>query len=161
MTTKEFYENSEIAYNEYNVPLKPNYPAIDSLAPHRGEMYQCTSAETHRIKLKYLTPLKPHFRKWLDANPGDKVKFIFVLPPDRFTTFSLQSYIEPSSKQEIASVKDASTSSEGVRSQNEADSSWIVQWGLEMDVSPLQEAKLAKSKKTTFATIKRGLRITK
>jgi hypothetical protein len=77
--------NFIIEENEYNVPLKPNYPAIDSLAPHRGEIYQCTAAETHRIKIENLEALKPHFDKWQEANSNAKVKLIFVLPPSRFS----------------------------------------------------------------------------
>jgi hypothetical protein len=80
MAIHEFYNDDEIDENEYNVPLKPNYPAIDSLAPHRGEMYQCTAAQTHRIKTESLEALKPHFDKWRKANPNAKVKLIFVLP---------------------------------------------------------------------------------
>lgn len=38
MPIDEFYGNSEIVTNAYNVPSMPNYPGIVLLAPHRGEM---------------------------------------------------------------------------------------------------------------------------
>jgi hypothetical protein len=132
MAIHEFYNDDEIDENEYNVPLKPNYPAIDSLAPHRGEMYQCTAAQTHRIKTESLEALKPHFDKWRKANPNAKVKLIFVLPPNRFSSFTIQSYTESASKEKAEPF----------------DRSWIEQWALEMDVSPLREAKLHKAKKS-------------
>lgn len=93
-----FFDLEEIIENRYNVPINPNFPVIDSLWPSRGEMYQVTSAEHHEIKTETLSVVRQIFANWLATNKT--VKLIFVVPPSRFETYTLQRYVEPKSKKD-------------------------------------------------------------
>jgi hypothetical protein len=168
MDIHHFYHDSEIDTKMFNVLEKPNYPTIDSLAPHRGEMFQITSSETHRIKASALVDLKSKFTTWLQTNKT--VKFIFVVPPSRFAHFTTQSYIEPVEKIRTATnidnqngddhneveteVKGKAVKVKKSKSNMKApeekskrnktskfDDSWLEQYVLEMDVTPLARAK--------------------
>ena len=91
-----FHIHSEIQVDKYNVPDRKNFAAVDAVAPALGEMYQVTSAENHRIKGIHLRPLKRFFKDYLAT--GEKVKLIFVVPPNRFENFTEQNYIFPTNK---------------------------------------------------------------
>jgi len=93
-----FFEVEEIIENRYNIPTNPNFPAIDSLWPSRGEMYHVTSAERHEIKTETLPVVRKIFANWLATN--QTVKLIFVVPPSRFTTYTIQRYVEPKSNKD-------------------------------------------------------------
>jgi hypothetical protein len=45
-----FFDYPEIIVDKYNIPQVANFPAVDSLAPSRGELFQITVAESHEIK---------------------------------------------------------------------------------------------------------------
>jgi len=158
-----FYHVSEIQPEKYNIPLNKNFPMIDSLCPARGEMFQVTWSENHRIKAQYLMSLKPKFKQFLKDNPNKKVKMIFVVPPHNFNTFRRQSYLglaaadpptdptsnttqalQPKKKSSSFNVrskttKTKATESAGGTTEDEIES-WIVQCVLDMDVNPLEEA---------------------
>ena len=69
-------------------------------------MYQVTSAtEHHEIKTETLSVLRQIFANWLATNRT--VKLIFVVPPSRFETYTLQRYIEPKSKKDAKGAVDA------------------------------------------------------
>ena len=88
-----FHVLSDIAVSCYNVPDRKNFAAVDAIAPSRGEMYQVTSAERHGIKGLHLRPLKRFFAGYLSS--GQKVKLIFVVPPNRFESYQEQKYLFP------------------------------------------------------------------
>jgi hypothetical protein len=96
MDVHHFYRDSELDITTFNVPEKRNYTTIDSMAPHRGELFQITSSEAHPINTSALIDLKSKFASWLRTNKT--VKFIFVVPPRRFAHFTKQSYVRPSEK---------------------------------------------------------------
>lgn len=98
----KFFEVEEIVEGRYNVPTNPNFPAIDSLWPSRGEMYQVTSTESHEIKTEALPVLRKIFANWLATN--QTAKFIFVVPPSRFMSYTIQRYIEPKPKSKEGSA---------------------------------------------------------
>ena len=168
MEVHHFYRHSEIDITMFNVPEKHNYMTIDSLAPHRGELFQITSSETHPIETSALIDLKSKFASWLRTNKT--VKFIFVVPPSRFAHFTKQSYVGLSEKvtneviiddgegneQEEKDVEgndkavkltpsedNQKESEEKLRKKKtrEFDDSWIEQYVLEMDITPLTKAK--------------------
>jgi len=88
-----FHVLNDIDVNSYNIPDRKNFAAVDSIAPSRGEMYQVTSAERHGIKGLHLRPLKKFFANHLAS--GQKVRLIFVVPPNRFEKFGEQKYLFP------------------------------------------------------------------
>ena len=88
-----FHILSDIDVNCYNVPDRKNFAAVDAIAPSRGEMYQVTSASRHGIKGLHLRPLKKFFANYLAS--GQKVKLIFVVPPNRFEKYQEQKYLFP------------------------------------------------------------------
>src|SRR5271170_2218186 len=91
-----FHTHSQIKVNCYNVPDRKNFAAVDAVAPGLGEMYQVTSAENHPIKGIHLRPLRKCFESYLAT--GQRVKLIFVVPPNRFDTYKEQHYIFPTRK---------------------------------------------------------------
>ena len=91
-----FHTHGQIKVNCYNVPDRKNFAAVDAVAPALGEMYQVTSAENHPIKGIHLRPLRKCFESYLAT--GQRVKLIFVVPPDRFETYKEQQYIFPTRK---------------------------------------------------------------
>jgi len=93
LSMNHFHVLNDIDVNSYNVPDRKNFAAVDAIAPSRGEMYQVTSAERHGINGLHLRPLKKFFAKHLTS--GQKVKLIFVVPPNRFEKFSEQKYLFP------------------------------------------------------------------
>ena len=93
LSPNRFYLHSEIQPDKYNIPVKRNFPAIDSLCPNRGEMFQVTSAEDHGVKAEHLTALQPKFKKFREDHPKEKVKLIFVIPPHNFDKFRWQRYL--------------------------------------------------------------------
>jgi hypothetical protein len=88
-----FFDYREIDRIAYNVPHIPNFPAVDSFCPSRGELFQITAAEEHEIKAAKLESLKPYFKSFLAS--GAKAKLYFVVPPHRYKTFKVQRYIYP------------------------------------------------------------------
>jgi hypothetical protein len=103
--SNKFLELQDIIEDRYNLPNNPSFPAIDSLWPSRGEMYQVTSAESHPVKADTLPAIRKVFANWLCANPTKKVKLIFVVPPERFESFTIQRYVEKT-KEEKDEKKD-------------------------------------------------------
>ena len=93
LSINHFHVLSDIDVNCYNIPDRKNFAAVDAIAPSRGEMYQITSAERHGIKGLHLRPLKKLFAQYLAS--GQKVKLIFVVPPNRFEGFQEQKYLFP------------------------------------------------------------------
>ena len=93
LSTNRFHLHSEIQPDKYNIPVQRNFPAIDSLCPNRGEMFQVTSAEDHGVKAVHLTALQAKFKKFREDHPKEKVKLIFVIPPHNFEKFRRQRYI--------------------------------------------------------------------
>jgi hypothetical protein len=91
----KFFYGKHIRPECYNIPTIRNYEGLDSLCPLRGEIFHITAAQSHPVKTKNLTLLRPFFEDFLQTNPTKKVKFIFVVPPYRFETFAQQSYISP------------------------------------------------------------------
>ena len=90
------FTHSQINANCYNVPDRKNFAAVDAVAPALGEMYQVTAAENHPIKGIHLRPLRKCFESYLAT--GQRVKLIFVVPPNRFETYKEQHYIFPTRK---------------------------------------------------------------
>jgi hypothetical protein len=82
-------------------------------------MYQITKQETHDIKGNHLAKVKNCFLKQI-AN-GEKVKFIFVVPLERFREFTTQRIIDSAKK----------------AGSKEMQVTWIEQYVLEVDVTPL------------------------
>jgi hypothetical protein len=99
----KFHQIDEIVSANYNVPDRKDFVAIDSLAPALGEMYQVTSAEERPIKVDQLQRLKRCFQSHIDA--GQKVKLIFIVPPNRFDTYVVQKYVDTNSKGEKTKVR--------------------------------------------------------
>ena len=64
-----FFNRKQILADCYNIPIDPNYEAIDSLCPSRGELYQITSKESHPIKTRNLSLLRPLFNDFLTLHP--------------------------------------------------------------------------------------------
>jgi len=91
-----FHLHSQIKANCYNVPDRKNFAAVDAVAPTLGEMYQVTSAENHPIKGIHLRRLRKCFESYLAT--GQRVKLIFIVPPNRFETYKEQHYIFPTRK---------------------------------------------------------------
>lgn len=162
----KFYYKTEIDPNGYNVPCDPTFASLDSFYPSRGEIYQVTSAERHPIKTENLSFVRPYFADYLSRN--NKVKFIFVVPPKHFETFTIQPFHDPAQKKQEkendlkAAKKESRKGKEVERSETSPkikvrtsklekeevaqdrstlfDSTWIEQWVLEMDVNPLTDA---------------------
>lgn len=147
----QFFLNRDIVQKAYNVPSEPNYPSVDSLYPSRGELFQVTSAGRHPIKTDNLSSLCPYFSDYLSRN--DKVKFIFVVPPHLFETFTVQPFHDPESRrqekrEERKSGSRVTSSSKGkehkIHDKEDTstlfNSTWLEQYVLELDVNPLTEA---------------------
>ena len=88
-----FLEYKEIQPTAYNIPHVPNFSAVDSFSPSRGELFQITSAENHEIKVAKLGLLKPYFKSFLET--GEKARLYFVVPPYRYQSFRAQRYVYP------------------------------------------------------------------
>ena len=95
-----FHRLGEIVLDAYNVPDRNNFAAVDVLAPSRGEIFQVTSAENHPVKINHLLKLKSKFDAYLHS--GKKVKFIFVVPRNRFDDYVQQEYKDTSQKEQEA-----------------------------------------------------------
>ena len=91
--THVFYFKEEIIPDTLNRPESRNYPSIDAIYPSRGEMYQITVSDSHPVKTPNLKALKSQFAEWLETH--DSVKLIFIVPPERFETFTIQPYVQP------------------------------------------------------------------
>jgi hypothetical protein len=65
LNLNNYSHQSEIVQKPLNVPTIPNHPTIDSLVPHRGEVFQVTCADRHEIKGNYLPPPKKYFADFL------------------------------------------------------------------------------------------------
>ena len=148
-----FHIYDQIQVDKYNVPDRKNFAAVDAVAPALGEMYQVTSAETHSIKGIHLRPHKRFFEKYLAT--GEKVKLIFVVPPNRFEKFTEQNYIFPTPKNDKkgkvkeADEYDAAPWDEDENPEGSHDStvskmellqevtSWVDQYVMEVNVDPL------------------------
>jgi hypothetical protein len=102
LTENNFLNRKQIKAECYNIPNERNYESLDSLCPARGEIFKVTSCDTHPIKPKNVTLLRPLFDDYLTLNPNKKVKFIFVVPPERFESFKIQPYL---SRQNISQAK--------------------------------------------------------
>ena len=161
-----FYYKTEIDPDGYNVPCDPTFASLDSFYPSRGEIYQVTSAERHPIKTENLSFVRPYFAEYLSRN--DKVKFIFVVPPKNFESFTIQPFHDPAQRKhekddDKKPAKKESGKGKGVERPETStkakvrtlkiekeelgedpstlfDSTWIEQWVLEMDVNPLTDA---------------------
>jgi hypothetical protein len=105
-----FFYRRHIRLECYNRPTSPNYDGVDSLCPHRGEIFQVTSTQSHPIKTKNLGLLRPLFDDFLAMNPKQRVKFIFVVLPSRFETFVKQTYVSPLESGRRDPIKSASGS---------------------------------------------------
>ena len=112
----KFFYRKHIRPECYNTPTSPNYEGLDSLCPLRGEIFQLTAGQSHPVKTKNLSLLRPLFEDFLQMNPTEKVKFIFVVPPYRFETFAQQSYISPL-KYGQRDVDKSSTISQDIKSK--------------------------------------------
>ena len=123
MQVFEFETIHEVESGCYNVPLKHNFPTIDSLCPSRGEIYQVTKGERDVIKGNHLESLKPLFSKQISRNKP--VKFIFIVPPDRYRNFTIQRIVDSSKKQG------------GKKSPPLMQVPWIKQYVMEVDATPL------------------------
>ena len=96
--TKNIYESHaqlDAAKGVYNVPLKSNEPAIDSVAPYDGYAFQITSA-THqhginRPKLNDLIKTKI-FEDYKRRNPKKPIKFVWIVEAKNYDNYKLQSY---------------------------------------------------------------------
>ena len=148
-----FHIHDQIQVDKYNVPDRKNFAAVDAVAPALGEMYQVISAETHSIKGIHLRPLKRFFEKYLAT--GEKVKLIFVVPPNRFEKFTEQNYIFPTAKNDKkgkvkevdaydAAPWDEDENAEGTydRTRSKMEllqevTSWVDQYVMEVNVDPL------------------------
>ena len=119
MEVHHFDTIAEIEATKYNIPNKRNFPAIDALCPVCCEIIQVTSNCSHGIKGNDLTQLHPIFSPHLKT--GQKVKFIFIVPPHRFSDYPVQRIIDSRAK--------------GTTKEMEVD--WIEQYVVEVDVSPL------------------------
>ena len=58
-------------------------------------MFQVTSAEQRPVKCRHLALLKKNFDPWRQAHKNDKVRLIFVVPPNRYKDFKPQAYVFP------------------------------------------------------------------
>jgi len=105
LTENKFLNRKQIKAECYNIPNERSYESLDSLCPARGEIFKVTSCNTQPIKTKNLTLLRPLFDDYLTLNPNQKVKFIFVVPPERFESFTIQPYL---SRQSISQGKQES-----------------------------------------------------
>jgi hypothetical protein len=162
-----FHRFNDIVPGQYNVPDRKNFSAVDSLAPALGEMYQITAAETHDVKAAHLRPLRKFFQPHIDA--GYKVKFIFVVPPNRFEMYKAQKFVgsgsaEPKDETEKdkIDVKDITksntkrgTTTKSVPKSEDLDGefdSWIEQWVMEVNVDPLTtfDQRISYEMKKTF-----------
>ena len=141
-----FFYRKHIRPECYNTPTSPNYEGVDSLCPLRGEIFQLTSAQSHPIKTNNLSLLRPLFDDFLEMNPTEKIKFIFVVPPTRFETFPQQTYVSP-----LKSGQRDSTKS-GVSGQDDKSK------GMSKEDKKLQTKKSAKKReevKEKFAALKK------
>jgi hypothetical protein len=127
--------------DSYNIPDRKNFAAVDSLAPAIGEIYQVTSGENHSGKALHLRPLKKHFKRYLESN--EKVKLIFVVPPNRFGKFSKEKYIFPEIKEKsVKGNKEAEGKCEVKTDKSHAElieelNEWVEQYVMEVNVDPL------------------------
>lgn len=144
-----FHLHGDIQMDKYNIPDRKNFAAVDAVAPALGEMYQITLADTHPIKGIQLRPLKKTFEKYLST--GEKVKLIFIVPPDRFDKFKEQKYIFPRKKEmgkdevdeydtapwdEDELPQDATGEMSNAALLQEV-TSWVDQYVMEVSVDPL------------------------
>jgi hypothetical protein len=145
-----FHLHTDIQSDKYNVPDRKNFAAVDAIAPALGEMYQITSADSHSIKGIHLRPLRKVFEKYLAT--GERVKLIFVVPPNRFENYKAQKYIFPGTKDKgtEAEVDDYERApwdedepprdSSGHMSKAallQEVNSWVDQYVMEVNVDPL------------------------
>jgi hypothetical protein len=161
-----FHTHTDIQTGKYNVPDRKNFAAVDSLAPGLGEMYQVTSGERHAIKAIHLRLLKKYFANYLAT--GEKVKLIFVVPPNRFGSYRDQKYVFPAPKTPRRNKKAVESND----TENESDDSvvegnmiseeellkevtcWVDQYVLEVNVDPLVrtfDRRIEASVKKSFA----------
>ena len=154
-----FHIHNDIQNDFYNVPDRKNFAAVDSVAPDLGEMYQLTSAETHPIKGFHLRPLRKFFQPYL--NRGEKVKLVFVVPPNRFEKFSYQNYIFPQKKRSGVTYDDEEETTVEGEQKDKAQMSvlvkevneWIDQYVMEVNVDPLVDTfdtRIKNENKRTF-----------
>jgi hypothetical protein len=113
----KYFYRKHIRPECYNTPTSPNYEGLDSLCPLRGEIFQLTVAQQHPVKTTNLSLLRPFFEDFLQMNRTEKVKFIFVVPPNRFETFTQQSYISPLKSRQPQDANESSTSSQDDKSK--------------------------------------------
>ena len=96
--TKYVFQNhSEIqtVRDVYNVPMKSNEPAIDSIVPYDGILFQITAAEaTHGINRPRLDTLMKSgiFRDYYNRNPKKSVRFIWIVEARAYDAFPQQFY---------------------------------------------------------------------
>ena len=160
-----FHTHNDIQSDSYNVPDRKNFAAVDSVAPDLGEMYQLTSAESHPINALHLRPLRKFFQPYLDR--GEKVKLVFVVPPNGFEKFSYQKYIFPQKKGKgVTYDDDEETAVEGEQKVDKAQMSalveevneWVDQYVMELNVDPLVDTFNTRIKYENKRTFKEKLR---
>jgi len=76
------------------------------LCPLRGEIFLVTTEKWHPIKTQNLILLRPLFEGFLQMHPRRKVKFIFVVPPNKLETFAEQRYVSPLSLKPVQQTAD-------------------------------------------------------
>jgi hypothetical protein len=92
-----FQNHSEIqtVRDVYNVPMKSNEPAIDSIIPYDGNLFQITAAEAiHGINRPRLDTLMKSgiFQDYYNRNPKKSVRFIWIVEARAYDTFPKQFY---------------------------------------------------------------------
>jgi hypothetical protein len=135
LTMHRFNNIQEISDDCYNVP--GNHAVLDALWPSGEEIYQVTSAESHGIHSIHLQTFKKAFNTWLKSN--STVKFIFIVPPNRFDGYTKQRYL-------------ALSKEDGDSQDQSYDFSRVQQYVLEMDASPLKDSLLASQLKAEKGT---------
>ena len=102
--TKNIYESHaqlDPAKGVYNVPLKSNEPAIDSVAPYDGYAFQITSAaHQHGINRPKLDDLIKTgvFDDYKRRNSKKAIKFVWIVEAKNYDNYILQSYHNRSGK---------------------------------------------------------------
>ena len=94
--THTFYFKEKVIPNTLNRPESRNYLSIDAIYPSRGEMYKITLSDSHPVRTPNLNALKSQFAEWLETH--NSVKLIFIVPPERFETFTIQPYVQPKTR---------------------------------------------------------------
>jgi hypothetical protein len=95
--TKNLYQNHTQLQNGkgiYNVPLKGNEAAVDSLVPYDGYCFQITIGEKHGINRPALDTLiaTSIFQDFLKRKPRRNILFVFVVEAGVFDRFQQQNY---------------------------------------------------------------------